>query len=132
LNVIDTHILVWYFENPRRLGKAARRTIERLDARGSLAISSVSFFEIALLSQRRRAALASPVSELRADYLSRGGKEIPLDGTVAIRAGELQLLSDPFDRFIVATAELRGERLITADERILDWPGQLKRLDART
>ena len=36
---------------------------------------------------------------------------------------------DPADRLIVATA-LEGYKLITADERILAWPGNLDRLRA--
>jgi PIN domain nuclease of toxin-antitoxin system len=36
---------------------------------------------------------------------------------------------DPADRLIVATA-LAGHRLMTADQRILSWPGRLCRLDA--
>ena len=39
--------------------------------------------------------------------------------------------ADPADRIILATAVLNGLTLITADERILDWPGQLLRHDAR-
>ena len=37
---------------------------------------------------------------------------------------------DPADRIIVATA-MEGHRLVTADERILRWDGDLDRLDAR-
>ncbi len=37
---------------------------------------------------------------------------------------------DPADRLIVATA-LGGHQLLTADQRILNWPGPLSRLDAR-
>jgi PIN domain nuclease of toxin-antitoxin system len=36
---------------------------------------------------------------------------------------------DPADRLIVATA-LAGHRLMTADQRILGWPGRMSRLDA--
>ena len=37
---------------------------------------------------------------------------------------------DPADRLIVATA-LEGHRLVTGDQRLLDWPGRLERIDAR-
>jgi PIN domain nuclease of toxin-antitoxin system len=132
LSVIDTHVLLWYLQQPDRLGRKARRAIETLDLRGALTVSAVSFFEIALLFERGRNSSTAAPHELRVDFLSRGGKEIPLDGAIAVRAGELARLHDPFDRFIVATADLSGTQLITADERILDWPGHLKRLDART
>ena len=41
------------------------------------------------------------------------------------------LFADPADRFIVATAMATGATLVTADHRILRWPGTLNRHDAR-
>lgn len=56
--------------------------------------------------------------------------EIPVDGDIGIRAVSLpDLHSDPADRLIVATA-LDGHRLVTADQRMLAWPGRLDRLTA--
>ena len=67
----------------------------------------------------------------RQEQLLQGLIEIPVDGEIGIRANTLaDFHADPADRIIVATA-LEGHELITADERILDWPGQLSRLDAR-
>jgi PIN domain nuclease of toxin-antitoxin system len=49
-----------------------------------------------------------------------------------MRAADLQNLSgDPLDRVIVATALVERAVLLTADQRILDWPGQVPRLDAQ-
>ena len=63
--------------------------------------------------------------------MHQGLAEIPLDGDITVRAGLLpDMHGDPCDRLIVATA-LEGHALVTADERILTWPGQLSRLDAR-
>jgi len=39
---------------------------------------------------------------------------------------------DPADRLITATAKRLGATLLTADERILAWSGDLTRADART
>ena len=51
--------------------------------------------------------------------------EIPVNGLIAARAGLLpDMHGDPADRLIVATA-LEGHQLITADERMLAWPGNL-------
>ena len=67
----------------------------------------------------------------RRDLLEQGLVELPVDGEIAARAGLLaDLHSDPADRLIVATA-LEGHKLITADQRILGWSGQLDSLDAR-
>jgi PIN domain nuclease of toxin-antitoxin system len=57
---------------------------------------------------------------------------VAIDGRIGIRAAELeQLHRDPADRLIVASAIELGARLMTADQRILDWPGDLLRFDAR-
>ena len=66
----------------------------------------------------------------RRENLEQGVVEIPVDGAIAVRAGLLpDLHGDPADRIIIATA-LEGHRLVTGDRRILDWPGNLSRLDA--
>ena len=68
----------------------------------------------------------------REELLQSGIVEIPVNGVIAARAALLTgMHGDPADRIIVATA-LEGHRLLTADTRILNWPGQLNRLDART
>lgn len=83
-----------------------------------------------MLRAKNRIELAVGVGEWRKGALSRGLIEIPVDGAIGIRAGELaDLPGDPADRHIVATA-MDGHRLVTADRRILDWPGPLSRLDA--
>ena len=49
----------------------------------------------------------------------------------AVRAALLRSLhGDPADRIIVATA-MEGHTLVTGDRSILDWSGDLGRLDAR-
>ena len=64
--------------------------------------------------------------------LDQGLKPISIDSKIAIRAGSLRdLHGDPADRIIVATA-LEGYQLVTADRQILNWSGQLNRLNAKT
>ena len=63
--------------------------------------------------------------------MKQGLAEIPLDGNITVRAGLLpDIHGDPCDRLIISTA-LEGHELVTADERILRWPGQLSRIDVR-
>ena len=81
--------------------------------------------------EKGRIQLPTDLESWRRDLLTHGLVEIPVNAAVAIRAGLLpNMHGDPCDRLIVATA-LEGHELITADELILAWPGQLSRLDAR-
>ena len=90
------------------------------------------FWEVALLAMRRRLTLVQTVAGWRRRVLGLGIEEIPISGDIGILATELEgLPADPADRMIAATASIQGAILITADQAILDWTGQLARQDAR-
>ena len=85
-----------------------------------------------MLKGKGRIQFPEDITSWRVTQLEQGLMEVPVTGLIGIRAAELaDLHADPADRIIVATA-LEGHRLVTADDRILNWPGQLNRLDART
>ena len=92
----------------------------------------MSFWEAAILYNRGRLELSEPVAAWRREILDLGIAEIPVSGDIGIAAAELEdFHADPADRIIAATAMHRAATLITADARILDWPGQVNRHDAR-
>ena len=83
-----------------------------------------------MLHEKGRLTLSNDLASWRRTLLGEGLVEIAVDGEIGIRANELaDFHGDPADRIIVATA-LGGHRLVTSDRRILDWPGNLSRLDA--
>lgn len=130
--VLDTLVLVWAVTDDRKLGRRARTLIDRLWAAGQVAVPAIAFWEVGILQARRRLELPASVREWRDSLLGAGAVELTLDGTVAVRALDLSgLHDDPVDRFIVATALVHGVALMTADERLLDWPHALERHDAR-
>ena len=97
------------------------------------AFSAISLWEIGMLQQKNRLNVIPNLtaSQWRETLLAEGFREIPVDSVIAARAGELpDLHGDPADRIIVATA-LEGHLVITSDRRILDWPHELDRFDAR-
>ena len=130
MTLLDTQVLVWLALNDRRLGIQTRDVIDIAWGESEAAVSAISFWELAMLHEKRRLNLLSDVTTLRYMLLRDGLVEIPVDGAIGIRANELtDFHADPADRLIVATA-LGGHRLVTADRRILDWSGNLDRLDA--
>ena len=85
--------------------------------------SAITFWELALLHEKGRMRILADMRSWRATLLDDGLIEIPVDGDMGIRAnGLVNFHVDPADRIIVATA-LEGHQLVTADQRILDWPG---------
>lgn len=128
--ILDTHVLVWLRSGDDRLGTRTRDSLKRAWLSGDVAISAVSFWEVAMLHEKGRLTLLQDIGSWRQALLQDGIVEIPVDGEIGIRAaGLVDFHADPADRLIVATA-LGGHQLVTADERILDWPGALSSLRA--
>lgn len=131
MTLLDTHVLLWLRVGDARLGHVARLAIDEAWRSGDVAVSAISFWEAAMLEARRRIELAIDVQSWRREQLGQGLTELAVDGEVGVRAaGLVDFHRDPADRLIVATA-LEGHRLMTADQRILAWSGELQRMDAR-
>ena len=128
--LLDTHVLLWHEQGDLRLGVKTRQAVERVLQERRAAVSSISFWEIGMRIQKGQLEFLFDLDAWRRELLDQGLVEIPVDGAIAARAGLLvDMHGDPADRLIVATA-LQGHQLLTADRRILDWSGQLSRLDA--
>ena len=131
MTLLDTHVLLWLRVGDHSLGPTARLTIDEAWRAGDVAVSSISFWETAMLQARNRIELTTDILRWRREQLGQGLVELAVNGEVGIRAANLaNFHRDPADRLIVATA-LDGHRLLTADQRILAWPGELQRMDAR-
>ena len=114
------------------LGKNVRELADQALKDNELTTSAITFWEVAMLAQRNRLELSLPTDVWRRRLLDMGLMEIPVTGDIGITAAGLQEFhGDPADRFIAATAILGGGTLMTADEAILGWPGELIRHDAR-
>jgi PIN domain nuclease of toxin-antitoxin system len=130
--LLDTHVLIWLVEGDQSLGAKARARVEAAYAEDALAVSAASFWETARLLARGRLAFAVPLAAWRRAVLTLGVQEVPVTGDVAIEGGALPgFKGDAADRVIAATALHVGATLMTADPRVLAWPGPLARVDAR-
>ena len=128
--LLDTHVLIWSRFGGGPIGAQTRHLIEQAVRNAELAVSAFTFWEVAMLQEKRRINLVADVGSWRDTLLSQGLIEIPMDGEIGIRANELHdFHADPADRIIVATA-MNGHQLVTADRRILDWSGELRCVDA--
>lgn len=120
--LLDTHILLRWFFEPKKLTKGQLRAIESAIGRGErLAFSAMSLLEIALLAGADRLALKGPLDDFFRDLNSDAAFcLLPLTYDVAADAASLGVLRDPSDRAIAATARVHRFRLVTSDQRIVD------------
>lgn len=120
--LLDTNALLWLSGGSERLGPVARGAIETAIDDGLAAFSAISVWEAAMLVRKGRYALGQSVEAWRADLLAAGLAEAPLEGLAAAMAGGFDALhEDPADRFILATAQRLGARLVTSDQRLMHW-----------
>lgn len=130
--LLDTHVLLWLRLDRPQIGRRARQVLDRAWPAGEAAVSTWTFWEIAMLVAKGRLGVDIDVQQWRVELLSDGLIEVPVSGEIAVRAPLLpDMHGDPADRVIAATAlTVPRCRLLTADQRLLEWPGQLDRLDA--
>jgi PIN domain nuclease of toxin-antitoxin system len=114
--LLDTHIWLWSLREPQRLG---RRTLHTLhDPQNELWLSPVSLWEALLLVRKGRISIQGDAASWQARATARF-REAPLTHEIVLTAHELNLHSDPADRFLAATAKVLDLTLVTADSRLL-------------
>ena len=118
--LMDTHIwLRWLLPNE----PLPRNVIDLIETTDSLAVSSISCWEIVLLEKFHRIELPLAVDEWLKEALSGSQvTAVPINETSASRAGRLPYHhKDPADRFIIATSILNNIRLISMDSYFLSY-----------
>lgn len=121
--LLDTHILIWWFDQRGRLSRAQRDVLAAADASSPLVVSDISIWEVATLWSLGRIQLAVPLRE----WLEKAVAPplVRRQGISPAVAAELAVLPasfhrDPADRILVATARVMGATLLTQDRRIVD------------
>ena len=111
--LLDTHILLWGLANDVQLSKRARSAI--LDA-NKVYVSAASAWEIAIKAALGK--LRAP-DDLESQMASAGFLELPISIAHASAAGKLpRLHPDPFDRLLVAQAQIESLTLLTNDRAL--------------
>lgn len=112
--ILDTCALLWLAQGGGKLSRAAAR---RIDAAPIVYVSAISGFEIGVKCRQGKLKLpAVPADWFKAVLAHHGVDVLPLDLAICIRATELPAVHrDPCDRLIIATAQLHGLPVVTAD-----------------
>ncbi len=123
--LLDTHVVLWLDAGDSRLRVGTRDAIDQFwQAGGSILVSSVSAWEIALLANTGRISLDCPPEAWIERFLGRPGvSATPLTWRASARAYQLPNFErrDPADRLLVATAIEIGCPLVTYDGPLSDY-----------
>lgn len=112
--LLDTHVLLWWLADDALLQPSARDLVIKGDT--EVWVSAATAWEISIKQALGKLSLPGDLAEALAVNRFR-----PLAISVehALRAGALpRHHDDPFDRMLIAQAQVEGLTLVTHDERI--------------
>lgn len=126
--LIDTHILLWQLVESSRLGDETIALIDDPDAEVFASVASV--WEVAIKwSLRRGRSSDMPLSgsEFASALREVGFKMLNINAEYAAAVENLPLLHrDPFDRLLIATAEVERMVLLTSDKALGKYGDMVK------
>jgi PIN domain nuclease of toxin-antitoxin system len=115
--LLDTHVFLWWIDEPKLLSDLAR--LEIADPRNAVFVSAVCIQEIVLKQARNRLKCADPILPL-VTVNRFTPLPVTLDHAQAMR--DLPPLhKDPFDRQLIAQAEVEGMTLVTRDKTLAGY-----------
>jgi PIN domain nuclease of toxin-antitoxin system len=119
---LDTHILIRWLVDAKKLSRIQLRALEAAVQRGEpIALSAVSLLEIAVLASGEKPPFKVSLVEFFEDLSSNPVfRVLPLTYEIALELAPLGVLRDPADRAITATARVHRLRLVTSDQRIIE------------
>ena len=110
---------------PERLPLQARVLLERAETEPM--VSAASLWEIAIKSGLGRTDFSVDPRLLRRGLLEHGYAELDVTGAHATAVDLLPPIhKDPFDRLLVAQAQIEGITLFTTDEIVARYPGPIR------
>jgi PIN domain nuclease of toxin-antitoxin system len=125
--LLDTHLLLWAAGQPGKLSAAARALLD--DPAHTLMFSAASLWEITIKAGLGREDFQVDPRRMRRGLLDNGYQELAITSAHAVAVEGLPPLhKDPFDRLLVAQAELEGVLLLTADEQVAQYPAPVRKV----
>lgn len=125
--LLDSHLLLWAAGSPELLSKAARSLLD--DPDNALVFSAASLWEIAIKRSLGRDDFQVDARVLRRGLLDNGYIELPITSEHAVAIDALPSIHrDPFDRILIAQAQVEGITLLTTDVTVTQYPGPIRKV----
>ena len=116
--LLDTCVWLWLVSEPERIGKDLRALLA--DETTPVFFSAASAWEIAIKAGLGRLELPKPPAEFIAERLVRDTiRALPVEVAHAAHVATLPMHHrDPFDRLLVAQAQIEDLTLVSADRQL--------------
>lgn len=119
--LLDTHSFIWWDEDPSKLGAASRRACS--DPNNELVLSTARVWEIQLKRMVGKLTLSKPLRQWLEDQTRQNGLEMaPVQVEHILHLETLPFHHrDPFDRILIAQAQVEGWTLVSHDGAFLSY-----------
>jgi len=119
--LLDTHTFLWWISNDTRLSSRAREIIS--NGNNELLLSAASGWEIAIKVRLGRLQLPyEPERFIPEQLVINAIQSLPIKISHALHTYSLPIYHrDPFDRIIIAQAQLEGLPILTSDPQIAKY-----------
>ena len=120
--LLDTHIFVWWDDEPERLSKRAFDLCS--DSNNTLILSVASVWELQIKYQLGKLTLRAPLQQIISDQQRVNGIEIlPVTLPHVFALDKLlPIHKDPFDRLLIAQSIAENIGLLSVDAVFKDYP----------
>ena len=114
--LLDTHAMLWYLRDSPELSASAHALIDNAEY---VAVSIASFWEIAIKQCIGKMQFGMTIPELESLCLDRDIQVLPIQSVVLEQIKSLpKIHGDPFDRLIIAQAQVGKMTIVTRDRMI--------------
>jgi PIN domain nuclease of toxin-antitoxin system len=125
--LLDSHLLLWAAGAPERLSAAAKALFE--DPANELLFSAATLWEVAIKQGLGRVDFHVDPRVLRRGLFDNGYAELPVTSAHAVAIDTLPPIHrDPFDRILIAQAQVEGITLVTSDATVAQYPAPIRRV----
>jgi len=116
--LIDTHVLLWWWGEPKRLSARAKALLT--DPANRVLVSAASAWEISMKYRVGKLPGAQAIIDTWTRRLAEDGfEELPIQSKHALRAGVLPgAHRDPFDRMLVAQCLVESVPVLSSDRAL--------------
>lgn len=119
--VLDTCAWIWISIGDKRINK---KTQDKLFDSDWL-ISAISVWEVAMLASKKKIIFNVPIERWIKEALTEAQKLslVPLSPEISILSCDIKenIISDPADKIIIATAFINNAAIVTGDKKIIDY-----------
>jgi PIN domain nuclease of toxin-antitoxin system len=122
----DTHLLLWVAEDSPRMPVEAASRLK--DEDNEVFFSVATIWEVSIKAALNKPGFPADPSVLRRGLLRIGFIELPIASEHVIAVSRLpHYHRDPFDRLLVAQAQVEGLTLMTTDKKLAQYGPHVQR-----